>query len=182
MASRIIFVPGIMTVPELQEFQWGKAAREMFPNRDIVVLSKKYLYPQHKMIGELRDELIDHLQDGVPTTLVGHSFGGVVATAALAQMQRDGTPTDHIVKLVTLASPHNMQAPGLEEARTVLGYSQDIQGIPVFTYGARFDHVVPRRYTMFPGSQHETILSTHSGFWLNPRSWRYRHVWNCLRD
>lgn len=192
--SRIIFVPGILTSAELQKLQWARAAAEMFPVRDIVVIEKTYLYTQHEVIVSLREQVMNLVRDGVPTTLVGHSFGGVVATAVAHQAQREGL--NNIIKLVTMATPHSLQMPemagklpekalsiiDIARARQAVGYMSEDLDIPVYTFGARIDHVVPRVYTQYPGSIHMNILSTHSGFWLAPRSWRYRHVWNALRD
>ena len=195
MQSRIIFIPGIITAPALQKFQWGRAAKQMFPDREIICIDKIYVYPQHAVLRELREQVMNLLRDGVPTMLVGHSFGGIIATAVAHQAQQEGL--DNIVRLVTLATPHTMNVPSiaykiptpdsidldLEEARQVVGYRFEPLDIPVYTQGARWDHVVPRQYTHYPGEQaHVDVLSTHSGFWLAPRSWRYCHMWNYLRD
>jgi len=178
--DRIIFIPGILTSAELQKFQWGNAATEMFPDREIVIIEKTYVYPQHKVLEEICKEVIDRLEDGVPTILLGHSFGGILA-ASVYWRCKENNKVD-ITKLITVASPHSYNAPGLEEARDYVQYHyKEITDIPVFTFGATMDHFVPRKYTSYPGSQHLDIRGAHSGMWLNPRKWRYRHIWNVLR-
>lgn len=179
MLSRIIFIPGILTIPQLQRFQWGNAAQEKFPGRDIVCLRKVYLYTQHQILQDLRDEALTIVKDQQPTTLVGHSFGGIIATAVAHHVRTHGS--GNIVQLLTLATPHTLQAPGLAKARQMVGYLETPLDIPVHTYAARLDHVVPRRYTHYPGQvSHSEVWGTHSGFWLNPRSPRYHSVWKVL--
>jgi len=178
--DRIIFIPGILTSPELQKFQWGRSAQEMFPERDIVIIEKTYLYPQHEVLESICEEVITLLEDGIPTVLLGHSFGGILATAVYWRT-RENNRVD-ITKLVTVVTPHSFNAPGLEEARQAVGYEyKKATDTPVYTFGAKIDHVVPRKYTTYPDSEHVDIRGTHSGMWLNPRKWRYRHVWNVLR-
>lgn len=193
--SRIIFIPGIITSPKIQQFQWGRAAREMFPDREIVCLKRVYVYPQHEILLELKEQALDMLRDGKPTMVVGHSFGGIIATAAAQQAQREGL--ENVVRLITWATPHTMDVPdlahkipvpdsihlGLEEARQAVGYRHEPLNIPVYTQGSRFDHVVPHRFTHFPGEQKYSLSwGSHSGYWLNPRSWKFRRMWDDLRD
>jgi len=178
--DRIIFIPGILTSPELQKFQWGNAAREMFPDREIVVIEKTYIYTQHDILNSICDQVLDILEDGNPTVLLGHSFGGILATAIYWKCQERSI--GDITRLVTVVTPHSYNAPGLEEARACVGYQyKEITNIPVVTFGAKIDHVVPKKYTSYLNSEHTDIRGTHSGMWLNPRKWRYRHVWNTLQ-
>lgn len=158
-------------------------------------MEQVYVYTQYEKMRNLRDQVIDLLQDGKPTILVGHSFGGIIATAVTHQAHQMGFR--NVIRLVTLATPHTMNLPAavnklptktqeildLEQARQAVGYKHEPLDIPVYTQGARFDHVVPRQFTHYVGeTKHIDVLSTHSGFWLNPRSWRYRGMWNDLRD
>jgi|GEM_PF-2992647 len=177
---RIIFIPGILTSPELQKFQWGKAAREMFPDREVIVMEKTYVFTQHGAIQSIRDQVLEILADGQPTVLIGHSYGGIIAVAVYWLAKNAGLT--NITKLITVVSPHTLEAPGLQESRDAVGYSlQDIKDIPMYTFGARFDHLVPNKFTHYPGARHSNLLSSHSGVWLTPRAWRFRHVWNALR-
>lgn len=179
-ADRIIFIPGILTSPELQKFQWGRSAREMFPDREVIVIEKTYLYNQHHVLESICEEVISILKDGVPTVLVGHSFGGILATAIYWRCHEQSI--GDITRLITVVTPHTYNAPGLDDARNVVQYQyKKIADIPVFTFGAKIDHVVPKKYTAYPNSTHLDIRGTHSGMWLNPRKWRYRQVWNALR-
>jgi len=191
--SRIIYVPGILTPPELQALRFVSVAEEMFPEREVVCLRKLYIYPQHEVLKSIKQEVLDLLSDGKPTIIIGHSFGGIIAVAAAqeAARKRQG----NILRVVTLASPHNLPMPkritklfsadslriDIQRARDVLGYRYEELTVPVYTHGARFDHVVPHKYTHFPGEVSHTLAwGSHSGFWLNPRSRRFRKMWQDL--
>ena len=170
MNERIFFIPGVKMFPELYK-GWNKA---LAGSKRHKVFKSLYMYNQHKKVLALRNKVLKALEDGEPTVLVGHSFGGIVAIAVAAEAKKKGLK--NIARVVTMASPHGIEIVGVKETKELLGYSNKLS-VPVYSFGGLLDPLVLAKFAAYPGAtQHINIPSTHSGF-LYPNDIPAQVVW-----
>lgn len=106
-AERIIFVTGSYTEPKYLD-AWDSYLQTQFPDNEVVVFRSYYPYkpiPEAtpKLIS-VRDDLIELLsqQSDTPTRVITYSYGAVLLSAALKQIQ-DADMSVNIIKTVTVA-------------------------------------------------------------------------------
>lgn len=158
--ERILFVPGINT-PNFYLNRWRADLKANFPDKETVVLSDNiYIYWQDDKTEAIVEKGMEILNDGKPTIIISHSYGGVLAKTMI-----DRSNSANVVKLVTMASPHQMDSFGLDESKDFLGAPSEVD-VPTFSFGGYVDPIV-----LFPFSDikdddpnHLDLWSGHSGF------------------
>ena len=165
--ERIVFVPGINT-PSFYLSRWKKDLRVNFPNKEVVFLDGNvYLYWQDNKTEEIVETGVKILNDGKATIIIAHSYGGVLAKTMI-----DRVDNANVVKLVTMASPHQMNGFGIDESKDFLKTPEKVD-VPTFSFGGYVDPIV-----LFPlsntedaedleNSNHQDLWSGHSGFLSN---------------
>ncbi len=157
--ERIILIPGInssyMSIRPLEKF-----FQRHFPSVEVVTVQEYYFHVQEHRVADIISRVEHILQDNRKTLIVGHSFGGIVARAAISRLRC----TSHILLLATLGSPHRLEDFGVHEAR-VRHEVPDHCTVPIMTFGGRADAVVPEKYTGIDCEvMHITISCTHLAF------------------
>jgi len=159
--ERIIFVPGIMT-PKLHLRWWKQDLAENFPEKEIIFLDDQiYFYWQDKKIEMIVAKGVEILNDGVATFIIAHSFGGI-----LAETMIDRALNGQVVELITMASPHQLEAFGVQDAKDFLSVPQE-NSAPVFSFGGLVDAFVLFPYSDAGGFNHLNLWSGHNGFLLD---------------
>jgi len=173
--KRVIFIVGIKT-PQLYLRGWRKDLSRQFPESEVVFIDDWYMHWQRKRIAGIIKRGATLLADGVPTLIIAHSFGGLLARAML-----DRSNGQHAVQqLVTMASPHTM--PFLfTQARAKLALPLSPQVDCVQTWGGYFDPIVPFGWTSLPLAQHRNLPVEHLA-WLFSGSVRRRVLRVCLKS
>jgi hypothetical protein len=160
--SRIIFVPGIKTW-DFYLKGWKRDLPQKFPNAEIIFLDDIfYLHFQNDKTEKIVQNGVNILNDGKPTKIIAHSFGGILARAMI-----DRSENANIQELITMASPHKMEIFGVGSAKKFLLVPPSVsQKIKVKTFGGYFDLMVPAIWTRLNDSEHRIIFSEHLGFLL----------------
>ncbi len=156
---RILFICGINNY-EWQLKGWKKDLSSLLPENEVIFLSQWYLHPQRKKINTLVQKGISIMEDCKPTIIIAHSFGGILAKSIIAQSKNH-----NIQKLITMASPHQMNMLKLKEAKTYLQTPESVN-TKTLTFGGIFDPIVPFWKT-------HTKNSIHKNFWCNHWSFLY---------
>jgi len=160
--ERIVFVPGI-DMQSIKMQWWERDLQNAFPRVSVKIFHAYYLHTQHRRVERYIEELTELLADGIPTVVLAHSFGGLLAKGAIHRLEGKTS----IALLLTLASPHTMHDYGIAEAITALHIPQSV-AVPIITYGGTYDVIVPEKYTHCPGErEHHAIPYTHIGFLYN---------------
>ncbi len=162
ITSRIIFVPGIKTW-DFYLTGWKRDLPQKFPNAEIVFLDDIfYLHFENEKTEEIIKNGVKILNDGKPTRIIAHSFGGILARGMI-----DRSPNANIEKFITMASPHQMKIFGVDSAKKFLQIPNLIpEKINTKTFGGYFDWMVPCVWTRLNNFDHQNILSEHLGFLL----------------
>jgi hypothetical protein len=156
--ERILFVPGINT-PKFYLVRWGEDLNVNFPNKEIIFLDNiYYFYWQDDKTEEIVEKGVEILSDGKPTIIISHSYGGVLAETMISR-----TENSQVVKLITMASPHQMNGLGLDESKDFLGVPDEID-VPTYSFGGYIDPVVLYPFSSAGDSNHQDLWSGHSGF------------------
>ena len=165
--ERILFVPGINT-PSFYLNRWKKDLNVNFSTKEIIFLDDGiYIYWQDDKTEEIVEKGVDILNDGKATVIISHSYGGV-----LAETMIDRAGDANIVKLITMASPHQMNGFGIEDSKDFLGTPEEVD-VPVFSFGGYVDPIVlfpfsdTENFEGLENSNHQDLWSGHSGFLFN---------------
>ncbi len=158
---RILFVPGIKTW-QWYLTGWKKDLEEYFPDIEIVFLDKPiYIHTQKKKCDEIVKHGVEILDDGKPTVILAHSFGGILAKTMIKRAKNH-----KVIKLITMASPHTMKAFLVESTKKFLQTPESVE-VPTITFGGTLDPIVPYKYTKTKNSTHENFVCEHMAFLLS---------------
>lgn len=147
---------------------WRKEMPAAFPNAEIIFLNDEvYLHTQKKRCDRIVQKGVEILNDGKPTIVLAHSYGGILSKTMIERAK-----SHNVVKLVTMASPHKMKAFGVESTKQFLKTPETVD-IPTYTIGGFVDPIVPYRYTKTANSIHEDLWCEHMSFLLWPKIRRY---------
>ena len=156
--ERIIFVPGINT-PKFYLTRWRNDLEANFSGKEIIFLDDHiYIYWQDDKTEEIVEKGMGILNDGKPTIVISHSYGGVLAKTMI-----DRAEGANIVKLITMASPHQMNGLGIEESKEFLETPEEVD-VPTYSFGGFIDPIVIFPFTDVKDSIHEDLWSSHAGF------------------
>jgi len=162
--ERILFVPGINT-PKFYLIRWEKDLITNFPTKEIIILNDDmYIYWQDDKTKVIVGKGVDILNDGKATIIFAHSYGGVLAKTMIS---RAGNA--NVVKLITMASPHQMDGFGIDESKDFLETPEEVN-VPTFSFGGYVDPVVLFPFTNVSDTEnlddpnHQDLWSGHGGF------------------
>jgi len=156
--ERIIFVPGINT-PKFYLTRWKNDLEVNFEEKEIIFLDDhSYLYWQDEKTEAIVEKGVEILNDGKSTIVISHSYGGVLAKTMIDRAERA-----NIVKLITMASPHQMNGLGIEESKDFLGTPDEVD-VPTYSFGGYIDPIVLFPFSDVSDSNHQDIWSGHRGF------------------
>jgi len=160
--ERILFVPGINT-PKFYLNRWKDDLMINFPDKEIVFLDDEiYLYWQDEKTERIVEKGKTLLDDGKTTVVIAHSYGGVLAETMIERAKNA-----KVVKLITMASPLQLNILGIDDSKSFLKTPENVP-VPLFSFGGYIDPVV-----IFPlsddlnsseESNHQNLWSGHSGF------------------
>lgn len=160
--ERVLFVPGINT-PKFYLNRWNDDLVANFPTKEIIFLDEEtYLYWQNEKTERIVEKGKNLLNDGKATVIIAHSYGGVLAETMIERAENA-----NIVKLITMASPHQLNILGIDDSKSFLNTPENVE-VPMFSFGGYIDPVV-----IFPlsddlddseASNHQNLWSGHSGF------------------
>lgn len=127
-----------------------------------------YLYTQRNRLNEITNEVTDIVKNGIDTVLVAHSFGGIIALATYFKNVDEGR--NNIKKIITIATPHSMEAFHLKEVKKYLHYkSTGLDDVEVKTFGGLADAMVPNKHSKIMFKDHKTFLCGHNAFLFSKR-------------
>lgn len=156
--ERILFVPGIST-PNFYLDRWRKDLEVNFPDKEIIFLSDIfYWYWQNDKTEAIVGKGVEILNDGHPTIVIAHSYGGVLAETMINRAENS-----QVVKLITMASPHQMNGFGIDESKDFLGTPDEV-AVPTYSFGGYLDPVVLFPLSNAVDSDHQDLWSWHSSF------------------
>ncbi|MEK9182065.1 MAG: hypothetical protein AAB781_00545 [Patescibacteria group bacterium] len=152
---KIIGIAGILEFPKKSEGRLWMNFRNAF-NRHIpdaeFVVEKLFYFPWQKTkILNFSESIINKYDTGEDIIFVGYSFGGIIATAISERFKMS-----HVRMIVTVMTPHKIKI-----FSRMLGYSKEVP-VPIISFGALFDIIVPCFITKHPRSRlHIQLLSDH---------------------
>lgn len=166
---QVLVVPGIATWPGRLN-GWRRTLATELPGAQVQVLDGAVYWPwsrrTHRSVSAAGARA---LEQGRPTWILAHSFGGLLARAMLLY-----APGHRVRLLTTLASPHRLRLPGLGSV-----VPDPARGAPTpvraLSYGGYLDPLVAFMLTPLPGGVHANLWCDHVGF-LYRRSVRERVV------
>ncbi|MFH1402108.1 MAG: hypothetical protein ABIG87_00600 [Patescibacteria group bacterium] len=159
--ERIIFVPGINT-QSFKLSQWKTDLQNNFPQKEIIFLDDPvYFYWQDEKTEEIVEKGVALLNDGKATLVISHSYGGVLAETMISRADNG-----NVIKLITMASPHQMDSFGIDNSKEFLG-TPDKVNVPTYSFGGYIDPVVLFPNTNVQSSNHQDLWSGHLGFLLD---------------
>jgi predicted alpha/beta hydrolase family esterase len=159
--TRILFVPGINT-PQFYLARWEKDLIANFPDKEIIFLAENiYFYWQEDKTEKIVQQGVTLLNDGQPTIILSHSYGGVLAKTMISRAEQA-----QVVKLITMASPHQMNVFGLDTAKDSLDTPEEV-AVPTYSFGGFIDPIVLFPFSDVGDSNHLDLWSSHSGFLFN---------------
>ncbi len=157
--DRIIFICGI-SANKYSLAGWNKMLLRLFPDTEIIIMRKYYVYNKTEKVEEFLQEITQELSKKQKTLLIGYSFGGMLAKTAISRLK----DIKHILCLVTLATPHKMHNFGIDEAIKNFSIPESVD-VTTLTFGGNLDAVVPLKYTEMKNSKaHYTLPCTHLAF------------------
>lgn len=177
-AQRILFVPGIHT-PKWHVRWWKKDLKKKFPysqklrkklenqfsNHEIIFMDKViYYYWQHETLEELLQKGVEIINDGIPTIIVAHSFGGILAKAMISRAKNAS-----IVFFLTMSTPHSLNYAKISDAKKYIAAPEQVP-IPAESMGGYFDIIVPFFLSKLKdGKKHTNYFCEHMSFlWFPP--------------
>lgn len=170
VCKRIIFVPGI----DMHTFKmrwWKEDLERAFPQCELIMFDAFYFHTQHERVASFCESLGSILADDVPTVVIAHSFGGMVAKKAIENI----TEKKNITLFVTMATPHTMEKGGVREACNALKIPDKVS-VPTITFGGVYDIIVPEKYTSMEGAREHLILPCVHVSFLYARAIRARVI------
>ena len=160
---RILFVPGIKTWKFYLD-GWKKDLEQHFPNDERIFLEDPiYLHFEYKKLEKIIAQGVKLLEDGKPTIIIAHSFGGLLAKTMIHRAKHH-----KVQKLITMASPHKMTLWGVQKTKKYLQTPATVS-VPTQTFGGYCDLIVPFYQASIKGSPHKNIGSLHLGFLLSSK-------------
>lgn len=117
-----------------------------------------YIYLQHDRLKKIVQEGKTIIQDGEPTIIIAHSFGGILAKAIISH-----SPKANIKKLITMASPHRLNYLKIDEAKKVISSPFRVN-VPTETFGGYFDPIVPFPFSYIDKQNHSNFPVEHMAF------------------
>ncbi len=160
---RFVFVPGIVS-PVFYQNGWKRDLERIFPEERVVFEQAFYLHFQYSKIEEIIERGREMLEDNLPTTILAHSFGGILAKLMLKRAKQH-----QVKKLVTMASPHQMEAFGLKNFKNHFEVPQEPAGIELVTFGGHLDPIVPCALSRTAHSRHQDFWCGHAAFLHLPK-------------
>jgi len=159
--ERILFVPGINTsAGEL--IRWKRDLTFNFADKEIIFLDDVvYFYWQDEKTEKIVEEGVEILDDGKSTLIIAHSYGGLLAKSII-----NNSENSNVVKLITMASPHDMDSFGIDSSKEFLETPEKVD-VPTYSFGGYVDPIVIFSETDVKDSIHEDLWSGHSGFLFN---------------
>lgn len=161
---RILFVPGIHSVQWYLHW-WKKDLEKAFPHCERVFLDEViYCYWQHEKMRGIVQKGVDIIDDGKPTIILAHSFGGILSKAIIEQSKKK-----NIVHFITMASPHNLDYAGVKKAKEAVCAPRNMD-VSTESLGGYFDVIVPFFFSRFSQKKkHQNLWGEHMSFlWWPP--------------
>ncbi len=161
--ERILFIPGVNTsAGEL--IRWKRDLSFNFPNKEIVFLDNiVYFYWQDDKTEKIVEKGVEVLNDEKSTLIIAHSYGGILSKSIIEKSENS-----NVVKLITMASPHNMDSFGLDNSKEFLE-TPEVVNVPTYSFGGYVDPIVLFSKTDVEDSNHQDLWSGHSGFLFNKK-------------
>jgi pimeloyl-ACP methyl ester carboxylesterase len=158
-ALTVLLLPGVVTARR-RLAGWAGTLRAALPYAEVWVPARCFYWPwgaagQERMLSAVVAKLRG---TSGPVWLLAHSFGGLIARAALARCA-----ATNVVLLTTMASPHAYPALGIAGRARALGVPATCR-VPVRTYGGYRDLTVPCRWTPLVGAVHRNFDCGHLAF------------------
>lgn len=156
--ERILFVPGINTsAGEL--VRWKRDLGFNFPDKEKVFLDDTvYFYWQTEKAEKIIEKGVSILNDGKSTLILAHSYGGVLAKSIIQKAEKG-----NVIKLITMATPHQMESFGLDKAKENLEIPEDVP-VETYSFGGYVDPIVFFNNSDLENSLHQDLWSSHNGF------------------
>lgn len=159
----VLLLPGVVTRPARLR-GWVHTLEQGLPGAQIRLPPRCWYWPwgaraQTAMVRWLCGALAETTG---PIWLLAHSFGGLIARAALAR-----GPHAQVHLLTTMASPHAYPWFGIAGRSRALG-TAGAPEVPALSYGGWFDWTVPCIWTALPGAQHANLPCGHLAFLYAP--------------
>ncbi len=157
--ERIIFVCGInANLYSLRK--WKQILEKAFPQTEILIMQKYYSYKNREKVEEFLDEIFEKVSQEKKTLLIGYSFGGLLTKVVISRLKS----AEHVLCLVTLATPHTMENFGIKNATEIFKIPASVN-VPTITFGGNLDIVVPSKYTkMKDSTNHYVLACNHLAF------------------
>lgn len=169
--TKLLAICGVNSL--IHDYNWRGWQKDIEQNPNYVgsFHLPTYNYLQEEKILAAIDDIVDELTtDNQPTILLGHSYGGILARAALSRLTPE--QAEHILGVVTMASPHQMPSwyGGIGQVRDKLDLSV-LPDVPFWSFGGYADAIVPFGMShLDPDERHHTNLtSEHVGFMYLPK-------------
>lgn len=159
--ERILFIPGINT-SAAELVRWKRDLTFNFENKEIIFLDDfTYFYWQDEKTEKIVEKGVEILNDGKSTLVISHSYGGILAKSIINKSQNA-----KVVKLITMASPHQMNSFGIDNSKEFLETPEEVD-VPTYSFGGYADPIVLFPKSNVIDSQHEDLWSSHNGFLFN---------------
>ncbi len=164
----VIFVAGI-THFRTSSAKWRKVLGSEFPEKELVFIDDSfYIHTQEEMVKSLIQRIHWKLREGSKTLIIAHSFGGILAKAAISKIEPD--ERQNIIGFMALASPHSMKYGQIKEVKERFDIPECLLNVDTYTFGGLFDPIVPCPFTRVDNSIfHKNINSEHMMFVLSER-------------
>ena len=161
-ALTVLLLPGVVTRPARLR-GWQRTLEQGLRGVQVRLPPRCWYWPWGaRAQGAMVDWLCTALEHAGPTWLLAHSFGGLIARAALAR-----APHAEVRLLTTMASPHAYPWFGIAGRSRALG-TADAPEVPTLSYGGWFDWTVPYVWTALPGAYHTNLPCGHLAFLYAP--------------
>lgn len=119
---------------------------------EIVVVRGFYIWRSQMQLEDMIQRTMDEIEAG--TAVIGFSFGGLLARAALVRRGLTG----RAVKLLTIATQHSGHLPEIAQVRDRLNLGSVYDLVSV---GFQRDRIVPLPCTILPGAEHVALPAGH---------------------
>ncbi len=160
MPTKILFVPWIFNPKFYQTFWRKESVKQWF--EFIEFKNPFYSYFSIKKIKEMIKEGIKiiekHQNDEL--IIICHSFGWILINCILQQIK-----IFKIKKIITLASPLQMECLWMKKKKTLLWYNKNFTfPAEIITYWGYTDLLVPYFFTKYKDENHKNIIASHKYF------------------
>lgn len=126
------------------------------------------MFAQKNKLHEIINDINAIVKNGAETIFIAHSFGGIIALSAYFKNVEMGR--NNIKKIITVATPHSVEAFHMKEAKEYLRYKNTgLDNVEVKTFGGFFDALVPNKHTRIMFTDHKTFFCGHNVFLLSKR-------------